>query len=59
MSTTSKEEVKWSEWGKKGTKPPKIKEYAELLIKFNSTAIDSFKEAKEKLIKLKEEQKNG
>ena len=59
MSTTSKEEVKWSELGKKGTKPPKIKEYAELLIKFNSTAIDSFKEAKEKLIKLKEEQKNG
>ena len=60
MSTTSKkEEAKWSEWGKKGTKPPKIKEYAELLIKFNSTAIDSFKEAKEKLIKLKEEQKNG
>ena len=59
MSTTSKEEVKWSEWGKKGTKPPKIKDYAELLIKFNSTAIDSFKEAKEKLIKLKEEQKNG
>ena len=46
MSTTSKkEEAKWSEWGKKGTKPPKIKEYAELLIKFNSTAIDSFKEA--------------
>ena len=60
MSTTSKkEEAKWSEWGKKGTNPPKIKEYAELLIKFNSTAIDSFKEAKEKLIKLKEEQKNG
>ena len=59
MSTTSKEKIKWSEWGKKGTKPPKIKEYAELLIKFNSTAIDSFKEAKEKLIKLKEEQKNG
>ena len=59
MSTTSKEKIKWSEWGKKGTKPPKIKDYAELLIKFNSTAIDSFKEAKEKLIKLKEEQKNG
>ena len=59
MSTTSKEEVKSSEWGKKGTKPPKIKDYAELLIKFNTAAIDSFKEAKEKLIKLKEEQKNG
>ena len=59
MSTTSKEEVKWSKWGKKGTKPPKIKDYAELLIKFNSAAIDSFKEAKENLIKLKEEQKNG
>lgn len=59
MSTTSKEKIKWSEWGKKGTKPPKIKDYAELLIKFNSAAIDSFKEAKENLIKLKEEQKNG
>ena len=59
MSTTSKEKINWSEWGKKGTKPPKIKDYAELLIKFNSAAIDSFKEAKENLIKLKEEQKNG
>ena len=54
-----KDPLEWDQWGKKGTKPPKIKEYAELLIKFNSTAIDSFKEAKEKLIKLKEEQKNG
>jgi hypothetical protein len=59
MSTTSKEEVKWSEWGKKGTKPPKIKDYAELLMKYNSTAIDLFKETREELIKKREEYKNG
>ena len=48
MSTTNKEEeIKWTEWGKKGTKPPKIKDYAELLMKYNSTAIDLFKEARE------------
>ena len=50
MSTTSKEEeIKWTEWGKKGTKPPKIKDYAELLMKYNSTAIDLFKETREEL----------
>ena len=60
MSTTSKEEeIKWTELGKKGTKPPKIKDYAELLMKYNSTAIDLFKEAREHLIKQKEEHKNG
>ena len=54
MSTTSKEEKpEWGQWGE-GEKDPSIKEYIELLVKFNSTAIDSFKEAKEKLIKLKE-----
>ena len=59
MSTTSKEKIKWSEWGKKGTKPPKIKDYAELLMKYNSTAIDLFKETREELIKKREEYKNG
>ena len=59
MSTTSKEKIKWSEWCKKGTKPPKIKDYAELLMKYNSTAIDLFKETREELIKKREEYKNG
>ena len=59
MSTTSKEKIKWSEWGKKGTKPPKIKDYAELLMKYNSTANDLFKETREELIKKREEYKNG
>ena len=62
MSTTSKEEKKettWTEWGKHNKKPPKIKEYVELLLKYNTTAIDVFKEAKKDLIKQKEEQKNG
>ena len=59
MSTTSKEKIKWSEWGKKGTTPPKIKDYAELLMKYNSTAIDLFKETREELIKKREEYKNG
>ena len=59
MSTTSKEKIKWSEWGKKGTNPPKIKDYAELLMKYNSTAIDLFKETREELIKKREEYKNG
>jgi hypothetical protein len=62
MSTTSKEETsnaKWKKWGEKGTKDPKIKNYIELLMKYNSTAIDSLKESREKLIKQREEYKNG
>ncbi len=61
MSTTSKEEKEatWAEWGKHNKKPPKIKDYIELLLKYNTTAINVFKEAKEDLIKRKEEQKNG
>ena len=60
MSTTSKEEATWKTWGQKGTKAPKIKEYAELLIKHNEAAIAVYKENIEKLIQKKnEEQKHG
>ena len=61
MSTTSKEEKEttWTEWGKHNKKPPKMKEYIELLLKYNTSAIDVFKEAKKDLIKRKEEHKNG
>ena len=46
MSTTSKEKIKWSEWGKKGTKPPKIKDYAELLMKFNEQQLEILKDTR-------------
>ena len=61
MSTTSQEEKEatWTEWGKHNKKPPKMKEYIELLLKYNTSAIDVFKEAKKDLIKQKEEHKNG
>ena len=57
MNTTNDTEPTWKEWGEKGKTAPKLKEYTELLIKHNDAAIAVFKEAREKLIKQKEERK--
>ena len=48
MSTTSKKEEipEWGKWGD-GKKEPKMKEYLELLMKYNTQAIEVMKEAKE------------
>ena len=58
MSTTNKP----PEWGKwcDGKKEPKMKEYLELLMKYNTQAIEVMKEAKKELQdKVKEQERNG
>jgi hypothetical protein len=58
MNTTNKP----PEWGKlgDGEKEPKMKEYLELLLKFNTQAIEVLKEGKKNLEeKVKEQGKNG
>jgi hypothetical protein len=58
MNTTNKP----PEWGKlgDGEKEPKMKEYLELLLKFNTQAIEVLKEGKRNLEeKVKEQEKNG
>jgi len=46
MSTTSKEEKpEWGQWGA-GAKDPSIKEYIELLVKFNEQQLDILKETR-------------
>jgi hypothetical protein len=48
MSTTSKEDEKKPEWGQwgQGGKDPKIKEYIELLMKFNEQQLEILKDTR-------------
>jgi hypothetical protein len=56
MNTTNKP-PEWGKWGE-GKKEPKMKEYLELLLKFNNQSIEVLKEGKKNLEeKLKE--RNG
>ena len=58
MSTTNKP-PEWGKWGD-GKKEPKMKEYLELLMKYNTQAIEVMKEAKKELQdKIKEQERNG
>jgi hypothetical protein len=58
MNTTNKP-PEWGKWGD-GKKEPKMKEYLELLLKFNTQAIEVLKEGKKNLEeKVKEQGKNG
>ena len=58
MSTTNKP-PEWRKWGE-GKKEPKMKEYLELLMKYNTQAIEVMKEAKKELQdKVKEQERNG
>ena len=58
MSTTNKP-PEWGKWGD-GKKEPKMKEYIELLMKYNTQAIEVMKEAKKELQdKVKEQERNG
>jgi hypothetical protein len=58
MNTTNKP-PEWGKWGD-GKKEPKMKEYLELLLKFNTQAIEVLKEGKRNLEeKVKEQGKNG
>ena len=47
MSTTSKKEEKqeWGQWGE-GGEDPKIKEYIELLMKFNEQQLEILKDTR-------------
>ena len=46
MSTTSKEEKpEWGQWGE-GDVQPKMKEYIELLVKFNEQQLEILKDTK-------------
>ena len=47
MSTTSKKEEKseWGQWGQ-GGEDPKIKEYIELLMKFNEQQLEILKDTR-------------
>ena len=58
MSTTNKP-PEWGKWGD-GKKEPKMKEYLELLMKYNTQGIEVMKEAKKELQdKVKEQERNG
>jgi hypothetical protein len=58
MNTTNKP-PEWGKWGE-GKKEPKMKEYLELLLKFNTQAIEVLKEGKRNLEEtVKEQEKNG
>ena len=58
MSTTNKP-PEWGKWGE-GKKEPKMKEYLELLLKYNTQAIELMKEANKELKeKVKEQERNG
>ena len=58
MNTTNKP-PEWGKWGD-GKKEPKMKEYLELLLKYNTQAIEVMKEAKKELKeKVKEQERNG
>ena len=58
MSTTNKP-PEWGKWGE-GKKEPKMKEYLELLLKYNTQAIEVMKEAKKELKeKVKGQERNG
>ena len=56
MNTTNKP-PEWGKWGE-GKKEPKMKEYLELLLKFNKQAIVVMEEAKKEL-KEKAKEQNG
>ena len=50
MSTTKDEELKWSKWGEDSNKTPALKEYVELLIKFNNQQKEILQDTKEWLL---------
>ena len=50
MSTIKDEELKWSKWGEDSNKPPALKEYVELLIKFNNQQKEILQDTKEWLL---------
>ena len=56
MNTINKP-PEWGKWGD-GEKEPKMKEYLELLLKFNTQAIEVMKEAKKDLEE-KVKERNG
>jgi len=56
MNTINKP-PEWGKWGE-GKKEPKMKEYLELLLKFNTQAIEVMKEAKKDLEE-KVKERNG
>ena len=57
MNTTNKP-PEWGKWGE-GKKEPKMKEYLELLLKFNNQAIKVLEDTKRDLdVKVKEQEKN-
>ena len=58
MNTTNKP-PEWGKWGD-GKKEPKMKEYLELLMKFNTQSIEVLKETKKDLQKnVKEQEKEN
>ena len=59
MSTTNKTEEKpeWGQWGDASGKNPKLKEYFELLLKFNTEQQNLLLETKEWLQQYKKEMK--
>ena len=52
MSTTHKTEnpLKWGKWGEESGRTPALKEYVELLIKFNRQQREILQETKEWLL---------
>ena len=58
MNTTNKP-PEWGKWGD-GKKEPKMKEYLELMLKYNNQVIEVLKEGKKELQKkVKEQEQNG
>ena len=59
MSTTNKKEEnsEWGQWGNSNGKTPKLKEYFELLLKFNTEQQNILLETKEWLQQYKKEMK--
>ena len=58
MNTTNKP-PEWGEYGKGKTEPKMMKEYLELLLKFNNQAIKVLEDTKRDLdVKVKEQEKN-
>jgi len=59
MSTTNKKEEnsEWGQWGNSNGKTPKLKEYFELLLKFNTEQQNLLLETKEWLQQYKKEMK--
>jgi hypothetical protein len=57
MNTTNKP-PEWGKWGD-GKKEPKMKEYLELIMRYNTQTIEVLKEAKKELEKKAREQEHN